>query len=688
MLLIPIPAAFFRRLKQQRDLIFNLAMVLLLGSCQSRMPISNPRYTNLFSKLDSLSHEEDLRFIDSVNVLFSKDPPGADDMVSYYRHKANLLTNEDSNTCLAVLDTLDTFLQAHSYLPDFKKYYAEMLSAKVEVYTNMRRYDEGLKILLTAKQFLDENLAGSCLNCQFQQSLGDMLYKQNRFRLAASYYIDVYNSAKVCDSTSFNRFYYSYSGLSNAGISYRESKMYDSAQHCFAEALTLIGRYEVIIPEKKAYFKLCRGVVSSNLGVTKMILKKYEEAEPLMLFAIQATAEEYPNFSMEGRFSLADLYIQSMQLAKAGKVLKELDMIRKETRQTHNFDFSLNNSRKQYYLKKKDYVIAAYYDNIANTLRDSLDDIKRKNIDRDFAMEFSAGEQRKINSDLNIKNERTNFQLQMAISGVVIAALIIVLIWSNLRRAARYSRNLKSLNEEIQIKNRDIVDAYASLEDSYLTNKSLMRTVAHDLKNPLGAIRSLVRWLTKKADDKDVVETLDIINQACGSSIELINDMIKSDSLKLQTTNKQMNDILRLLEYWVELMKSKAKEKNQQLFLQGESAEALVDKDKMWRVISNIINNAIKFSPEKGTIYVRLEKIESAVVLSVQDNGIGIPESLKEKIFESSPEAQREGTAGEESHGLGLCISKKIVEEHNGKLWVESEEGQGSTFFVMLPSGN
>jgi signal transduction histidine kinase len=73
------------------------------------------------------------------------------------------------------------------------------------------------------------------------------------------------------------------------------------------------------------------------------------------------------------------------------------------------------------------------------------------------------------------------------------------------------------------------------------------------------------------------------------------------------------------------------------------------------------------------------------VIVWVKDEGIGVPEELKEKIFQLSPEANREGTAGEETFGLGLYISKQIIEDHGGKIWLESMPGKGSVFYFSLP---
>ena len=93
----------------------------------------------------------------------------------------------------------------------------------------------------------------------------------------------------------------------------------------------------------------------------------------------------------------------------------------------------------------------------------------------------------------------------------------------------------------------------------------------------------------------------------------------------------------------------------------------------------------LKLNKKNSTINVKLQKNGTKALLSIEDEGIGIPESMLDDLFSSLPEIQRSGTDGEPSYGLGLKISKEIVEQHKGIMWAESEEGKGSTFFIMLP---
>src|SRR5690606_9141702 len=142
-----------------------------------------------------------------------------------------------------------------------------------------------------------------------------------------------------------------------------------------------------------------------------------------------------------------------------------------------------------------------------------------------------------------------------------------------------------------------------------------------------------------------------------------------------------------LLRYCVDLLQNKAREKRQNIILNSHPVVIMANREKLWRVASNLIANAVKFSPPGEQIDVLLEVNPNHVCVSVSDRGIGIPEHLRSKIFDMVTEAKRPGTQGEQPFGLGLAISKHIVEAHGGRIWFESNvaRGKGTTFFVELP---
>jgi len=148
---------------------------------------------------------------------------------------------------------------------------------------------------------------------------------------------------------------------------------------------------------------------------------------------------------------------------------------------------------------------------------------------------------------------------------------------------------------------------------------------------------------------------------------------------------KEPVDIGSLIEYCIDLLQYKAAEKNQHIIVETEPATVLLNREKIWRVVNNLVGNAIKFSESGKNIYVHAYHKGNEYVIMVRDEGIGIPENLKRRVFNMFTNARRVGTSGEKSFGMGLAISQKIVEAHGGRIWFESEINSGTTFYVALP---
>jgi len=115
------------------------------------------------------------------------------------------------------------------------------------------------------------------------------------------------------------------------------------------------------------------------------------------------------------------------------------------------------------------------------------------------------------------------------------------------------------------------------------------------------------------------------------------------------------------------------------------SRSGRVDSMKFLQIINNLISNAVKFSDKNGTIRIHLEKLEGTSLLTVSDNGIGIPRKLQPFVFDKHTVAGRTAPNGQESVGLGMWIVKTFAEAHGGNVWLESEEGEGTTVYVEIP---
>ncbi|MDP9080222.1 MAG: tetratricopeptide repeat-containing sensor histidine kinase [Bacteroidota bacterium] len=279
---------------------------------------------------------------------------------------------------------------------------------------------------------------------------------------------------------------------------------------------------------------------------------------------------------------------------------------------------------------------------------------------------------------------RSKYQTAFLVLAIVVFSLAVTVII-----AVRHSlKRTKQLNENVTSQNVQMKRALDALEQSQEDNSRMMKIAAHDLRNPIGGMYSIASMMLDEPDRSENDRMmLELIKTSGQNSLELVSDLLQVQ-FKTEELKKEPVDIGEMLKYCVSLLSGKAAAKGQQVNLQAQSFVLAASREKLWRVVSNLIANAIKFSPSSATIDVKMEHNAQRVLIAVKDHGIGIPTEMHDKIFDMFTEAKRPGTAGEQAFGLGLAISKQIVEAHGGKIWFESTSGMGTTFFVELPVVN
>ena len=235
---------------------------------------------------------------------------------------------------------------------------------------------------------------------------------------------------------------------------------------------------------------------------------------------------------------------------------------------------------------------------------------------------------------------------------------------------------------------KQVSDQNEELKKLDARKSAFVANVSHELKNPLSVIReSMALILDKLAGEvsERQKEILVLGKRSTDRLIRLVTDLldlshIEAGKMKLKEEKVDLSALVKdvLKTYEREISKK-------QLALQkeiGPNVGLLTgDRDKLTEVIINLLNNAIKYTP-KGSITIKLTGSEQEVRFEIADTGPGIPPKYREKIFDKF---ERIMTEKQEGTGLGLPIAKDIIELHQGKLWVESEPGKGSTFIFTLP---
>lgn len=232
----------------------------------------------------------------------------------------------------------------------------------------------------------------------------------------------------------------------------------------------------------------------------------------------------------------------------------------------------------------------------------------------------------------------------------------------------------------------------AQLSAANAAKNKLLGMVAHDLRNPLASIRGLADFLVDGSvgqltpDQLDLVKT---IHETSQSMLTMVNELldlsvIESGELKIHPEPRQIAELLNKCVYLNNINAAKKGSHIETEGLDGET-ELLIDADKIKQVIDNLLSNAIKFSPPNSTIRLRIDRSEGQYSILVHDQGPGIPENERHKLFKDFGKTSVKPTAGEKSTGLGLAICKRIMESHGGQISAENDPAGGGIFRITFP---
>lgn len=215
----------------------------------------------------------------------------------------------------------------------------------------------------------------------------------------------------------------------------------------------------------------------------------------------------------------------------------------------------------------------------------------------------------------------------------------------------------------------------------------LTTTIVHDLKAPLHNI-GMIAEILKGDVPEEKERLLEVLEKSCQRSFEIIDDVLESRFAErdISKTEKEWHDIHQPINKAVSTLYYTAQKKNIKILTSLEpDSFAFIYPQRLQRAIENLLSNAIKFSHRDSKVEVSLHRKKKAFVIKIKDFGIGMNEFQRALLFEKENFLSRDGIEGEKSSGLGLNIVKKIVDQHKGKIKVESRDSGGTTFFIELP---
>jgi signal transduction histidine kinase/Tfp pilus assembly protein PilF len=287
----------------------------------------------------------------------------------------------------------------------------------------------------------------------------------------------------------------------------------------------------------------------------------------------------------------------------------------------------------------------------------------------------------------NIQLAKKSFQLNFFIALAIFIFLIAIVVFWFYKTQKKLGKALKIKNYRISKQRDEIVRKNEELSTLNIEKNDLISIVSHDLKSPLNNIRALIRLikLPPLPTENRAEEFLKMINESTirlSNMIEKILDIEAIESKKLNVRLKEIN-LSDIAQSTVKSFDAEAMRKQIQLHPSiSEDVMIKADESYLIQVLENLLSNAIKFSPKGKNIYINVAIDKNIALCEVKDEGPGLSDNDKKKLFRKYQKLSNSPTANESSTGLGLSIVKKFVNSMDGKIWCESELGKGASFFV------
>jgi len=673
---------------------FILTVLLATFSCNQNKPAKTEDLSDgfkvIFNNVNRLDDhkraDEAIHYLDSSFKLLDK--PTVNDTFRFYAvhfsyYKIAKLNRHKEMLYADSLVNMAQKIKGKSYVSSF----AEASFAKGDAYLDLKQYNNAYQYFYRG-YFIGKNHLDNSVLAGYTYRMGMIMFRQSHFELAAKYFKESYRQS-FAHNDDFKAFFLRQELLNNIGESYQHNGNIDSAALYFNKTLAYINQNNNRFKKQANLLEVARAVTYGDLGIIAYNQKQFTRATNLLNKSIEINLKKYNDNSNAELFeiSLGRVYLDQHKDALFTKLMQDMS---RQFDSVKNMEAETGWSKlmSDYYTYKKDYANALQYFRKYTVQNDSLVQqfisLKEVDVNQQLA---NYDKQYQI-QNLRDDNKAQLIYLYLAILCVIMAIVILVLMYRNWKRSKQDVAVVSELNKQIGSQKTDLENTLNDLKVSSEEKDRILRTVAHDLRNPIGGIAALTNAMLEDDFTEEQKMLIELVNSTSYNSLELINEILEATNAANTNLNKEPVEINSLVSNSVEILSFKAAEKDQHIVteLLTKPKEILISQEKIWRVISNLISNAIKFSPSNTSIKVKITNEDNEIKISVSDSGIGIPDDIKDQVFNIFTNAKRPGTAGEKSFGLGLSICQQIVADHNGKIWFESNNDIGTTFYVSLPA--
>ncbi|CAN5146967.1 hypothetical protein BH23BAC3_BH23BAC3_11390 [soil metagenome] len=515
---------------------------------------------------------------------------------------------------------------------------ANILNNMARVYVEQEDYQEAAKYLeesiITLKTINKDQQALSATN-----NLGVIHRRQGNYKKALNYFWDTYERSLTEEPDSL---LYIIATL-NIGNTYRNMGSYQRAQIHLKAAREYIERHDYI--PHLIFTDIVLGELYKDLG-------EYETALNYAVSALELARQgQYRERIKEGHLLIAEIHEQTGNYNKAFE----------HFRLYHIVSDTLQNMQRGERIQE----LQARFD------------VEQKEREIDLLNKEAALQQAKLTQHDQLRS--------FLISGVLLLLVIIGLLYRTNRQKKLSNQSLKDSRSEIEKQNEEL-SALNKEKDEFIS------IAAHDLRNPLSSINMAVDLINdeENIDRKTIREYTDLIKISSARMLNLINSVLQIHSISDSSKHKSVKklDVNQLVLEAIQHFRKPAESKKIKLKvdLSKEKTVLTGESDNVLRIFDNLISNAIKYSPDGTAVTVSTRLISNRVQIAVKDQGPGIRKKDLHKLFGKFARLPNKPTGNESSTGLGLFIVKKIATSMGGRVWCESEPGNGSVFIVELPA--
>jgi signal transduction histidine kinase len=493
--------------------------------------------------------------------------------------------------------------------------------------------------------------------------------------------IDYYRKALQLNSSIKNEIgmAVNYNGL---GENYKSLNKPDSALINYKKAKSLY---------KEAEFQ---AIILSNMAG---IYINYKDS---LFKAVDCLKQSWAMFRQLGKYQYEAEFKQGIGiiLFRQGKYKPAIEAFKTsiEVNDKYNRGFKIKTTSNKLlsivYERMGDYQSALKYMKLYNLYSDSLTQNEKYNRIATLEKQYQSVKNENEINRLQAKQELTLIQLkknkQLKQLGLLTISILLTFVFFVL---IKYYEKNKS-NRLLEEKNKVIEQSEQELKLLNASKNKFFSIIAHDLKNPLHSVMGYSFLLNNEYEhftEKERRKFAFDIHQSTNNIFSLLQNLLEWSKTQTGRLNfsPAVIEYQRILDNSLKVLRSLAEQKNIRINAKNDpELKIFADPQMIETVLRNLINNAIKFTPEGGQINVSAKVADNQILVSVSDNGVGISEKDSQNLFRIDSKVKRKGTNNEDGSGLGLILCQEFVNKHNGKIWVESIPGKGSEFIFSIPA--